>query len=106
MYSELLCRTADIKGDRILPSQLSNQAQRYWIVKTTALWAMFVGPHPTHLSGEDTGPQKVPHDFASVLEELRQGISSIQSKCDSLAANGFGASRLVCFPSKHILKYR
>jgi hypothetical protein len=34
----------------------------------------------------DTGQQKVPHDFASVLEELKQEISSIQTKCDNLAA--------------------
>lgn len=32
----------------------------------------------------DTGQQKVPHDFASVLEELKQEISSIQTKCDNL----------------------
>jgi hypothetical protein len=34
----------------------------------------------------DTGQQRAPHDFASVLEELRKGISSIQTKCDNLAA--------------------
>jgi hypothetical protein len=33
-----------------------------------------------------TGQQKEPHDFASVLDELRQGILSIQTKCDNLEA--------------------
>jgi hypothetical protein len=36
--------------------------------------------------GLDTGQQKLPYDFASVLEELRQGISSTQTKCGNLEA--------------------
>jgi len=42
----------------------------------------------------DTGQQKAPHDFASVLEELRKEISSIQTKCDNLAELWQGISSI------------